>query len=98
MIRAVIISIFAIAAGQASAGAADPLAQRRAQCVGWMMSAYPSGLEEIACTAEFGLPSPFMFKCASARHNGFENETQQRACQVFFTRASQAAGEGYVLN
>ncbi|MBC58089.1 MAG: hypothetical protein CL814_14305 [Confluentimicrobium sp.] len=97
MIRAACISLV-IATGPVWAGAADPLAQRRAQCVGWMMTAYPSGLEEVACTNEFGLPSPFLFKCASAQRNGFADTTQQRACQVFFARASQAAGDGYVQN
>lgn len=69
---------------------------RCAQCVGWMMSGYPSGLEETACTAQFSLPSPFLFKCVRAQRRGFENATQKRACQLFFQQASVKAEGGYV--
>lgn len=81
----------------ASPAAAVDLDARRAQCVGWMMSGYPSGLEETSCTAQFSLPSPFLFKCLRAERLGFEGDTQKRACQHFFTRASVRAKNGYML-
>lgn len=76
---------------------ADPYEARRSQCVAWMTSAYPSGLEEVACTAEFGLPSPFLFTCARAEHVGFASATQREACRLFFARAAEIAADGYVL-
>jgi len=99
MVRvSIILALAAITGPPAAAGPGDPLAQRRAQCVDWMMSAYPSGLAEVACIDEFSLPSPFVFQCISAQHNGFESKTQRRACELFFARASKAANGGYVLN
>ncbi len=77
--------------------AASPDA-RRMQCVGWMMSGYPSGLEETACTAQFSLPSPFLFKCVRAQRTGFESHTQKKACQLFFEEASAKAESGYLRN
>ena len=81
-------------------GAAGPDAYeaRRATCEGWMLTAYPSGLEEVACTAEFGLPSPFLFKCARAQHQGFASATQREACRLAFLKAARAAADGHVLN
>lgn len=92
---AIILSIWAIPAAASDAG--DPYEARRAQCVAWMMSAYPSGLEEGTCTAEFGLPSPFLFTCARAEYSGFTSATQREACRLFFSRAAETAAEGYVL-
>lgn len=80
----------------ASPAAAVDLDERRAQCVGWMMSGYPSGLEETSCTAQFSLPSPFLFKCVRAERLGFERDTQKCACQHFFIQASVRANNGYV--
>lgn len=91
----IILSLGAGAAGATEPG--DPYEARRAQCVAWMMTAYPSGLEEGACTAEFGLPSPFLFACARAEHRGFDSAIQREACRVFFARAAETAAEGYVL-
>lgn len=75
---------------------ASAFADRRTQCTQWMVGGYPSGLEEKACTWTFGLPSPFLFKCARAQKWGYENETQKQACISFFAKASEAAGDGYV--
>ena len=95
--RALVI-ILSFWSGAALAGEpADPYEARRTQCLAWMMSAYPSGLEEGACTAEFALPSPFLFACARAEHLGCSSETQREACRVFFARASESAAGGYVL-
>lgn len=79
-------------ASDAASGESD----RRAQCTQWMVTGYPSGLEEKACTWAFGLPSPFLFKCARAQKWGYESETQKQACISFFAKASEAAGDGYV--
>ena len=78
--------------------AADPHTEHRARCIGWMMSDYPSGLEETACAAYFALPSAFLFKCARAQKLGYQDATQRRACALFFARASKQAETGYVLN
>lgn len=75
----------------------DPYEARRSQCVAWMMSAYPSGLEELACTSEFDLPSPFLFKCIRAQRVGFASETQIAACRLMFERAAEETAAGYVL-
>lgn len=76
----------------------DPYEARRAACTGWMMSAYPSGLHETSCTAEFDLPSPFLFVCARAQRTGFDTETQREACRIMFLKAAEKAAQGYVLN
>lgn len=78
--------------------AAQALDQRRAQCMGWMMRGYPSGIEETACTAQFSLPSPFLFKCARAQRVGFESARQRDACKLFFEEASLATDDGYIRN
>lgn len=92
--RAVLLSVgFLVAAGSAQAGAYE---DRRAQCLGWMVQGYPSGLEETACTAQFSLPSPFLFKCAHAQRKGYDSELQRNACRLFFEEASIATGDGYV--
>ena len=77
---------------------ADPYEMRRETCTGWMMSAYPSGLEEAWCTSEFGLPSAFLFQCASAQRAGYKTETQREACRIMFLKAARNAASGYVLN
>lgn len=84
-------SLFAV-----SANADDRLAERRAACLGWMMNGYPSGLEETACTAQFDLPSPFLFKCARAERRGYDDATQRTACATFLADASDAAEQGYI--
>lgn len=61
-----------------------------------MMTAYPTGLDESWCTAEFDLPSAFLFKCA--RRRGFESATQREACRIMFLRAAKEAADGHVLN
>ena len=71
---------------------------RRAACTGWMLSAYPTGLDEAWCTAEFALPSAFLIKCARARHLGFDSEAQRDACRLMFLRAAETAAAGYVVN
>ncbi|MEL7346778.1 MAG: hypothetical protein AAFN17_03400 [Pseudomonadota bacterium] len=71
---------------------------RRAQCVAWMMSAYPSGIEEVACTQHYGLPSPFMFQCVRAQRSGYETQAQKDACRAFFVRAIERTEAGYVKN
>lgn len=95
MIRAALALL--LSAAPALAAGQDPLAARRSQCLGWMMTAYPSGLEEISCTAEFDLPSPFLFKCARAQRAGFESEMQMRACESFFARSAAQVQSGYIL-
>jgi hypothetical protein len=88
--------LFALMAAPAGA---DPLEARRAQCLGWMMAgAYPSGLAEKSCQADFALPSAFLFKCARAQHKGFADDRQRAACTVFFAQAATQAEQGYVLN
>lgn len=63
-----------------------------------MMTAYPTGLDETWCTAEFDLPSAFLFKCARAQRRGFESATQREACRIMFQRAADEAATGHVLN
>ncbi|QFT82319.1 hypothetical protein FIU89_16975 [Roseovarius sp. THAF27] len=94
--RAVIVMSALIAV--ASPAAAQTLEDRRAQCMGWMMQGYPSGIEETACTAQFSLPSPFLFKCARAQRVGYDSVRQRAACKLFFEEASLAADEGYIRN
>jgi hypothetical protein len=77
--------------------AADAYESRRAACTGWMMSAYPTGLDEAWCTAEFALPSAFLIKCARAQHLGFETPVQQEACRLMFLRAADTAARGHVV-
>ena len=69
-----------------------------ARCIDWMLTDYPSGLEETACAAYFGLPSSFLFKCARAQKLGYRSTTQRRACVLFFAKASKQAESGYVQN
>lgn len=76
----------------------DPYEERRARCLGWMMTDYPSGLEEVSCTAEFDLPSPFLFKCVRAQRTGFDSATQQRACGLFLAQAADRVSDGYIRN
>lgn len=76
----------------------DAYEDRRARCLGWMMTAYPSGLEEVSCTVEFDLPSPFLFKCIRAQRVGFDNSTQQRACGLYLARAADRMSDGFVRN
>lgn len=82
----------------ASPAAAQTLEKRRAQCMGWMMNGYPSGIEETACTAQFSLPSPFLFKCARAQRLGFDSVRQRKACKLLFEEASLATDDGYIRN
>jgi len=67
-------------------------------CVGWMLTAYPSGIEEVACTAEYDLPSPFLLKCAQAQRKGFESTTQREACRLMFSDAARQTAAGYLKN
>ena len=72
-------------------------ARQREACVAWMLKgAYPSGLQEVSCTSEFGLPSPFLFKCASAQNEGYSSTGQREACALFLARAADATRQGYV--
>lgn len=75
---------------------AQSLEDRRTECVGWMMSGYPSGIEETACTAQFSLPSPFLFKCIRGQRLGFDTTLQREACSDYLARASSEAAESYV--
>lgn len=77
---------------------ADAYESRRSTCTQWMMSAYPTGLDETWCTAEFALPSAFLIKCARARHLGFDSPRQKEACRLMFLRAAELAAEGFVTN
>lgn len=95
--RGLVITLALWAGTAAAAEPGDPYEARRAQCVAWMMTSYPSGLQEVSCTAEFGLPSPFLFTCARAEYHGFSSETQREACRIFFARAAETAAGGYVL-
>mgnify|MGYP001824319678 FL=1 len=90
--------ILAVLVLSASPAYAADLETRRMECMGWMMTGYPSGLEETSCTAQFALPSPFLFKCVRAQRIGFDSDTQKRACQMFFTEASYKTEQGYVRN
>jgi hypothetical protein len=90
--------LFLLFSSTTAAASGDPLEERRAICTSWMMSAYPSGLEETACNAEFNLPSPFLFLCTRALQVGYKNETQKEACRLMFLRAARDAERGYVLN
>ena len=97
-----IFATFAIAlvlqiSGQASAEFSTR-EERREQCIAWMMTDYPSGLEEGSCISEFSLPSAFMFKCAKAGTDGFRNAVQRDACHLFFVNAARDASLGYVRN
>lgn len=78
----------------ACAAAADPLADRRVQCLDWMMSGYPSGLEESACNAQFALPSPFLFRCARAQRAGYASLTERRACGDYLARMARDTAQG----
>lgn len=80
----------------ANLASASTLEDRRAQCVGWMMQGYPSGIEETSCTAQFALPSAFLFKCMRAQRAGYDSETQRNACRIFLEEASLATQNGYV--
>lgn len=77
---------------------ADAYEARRAACTDWMLSDYPSGLDEAWCVAEFALPSAFLIKCAQAEHLGFRSLMQQEACRIMFLRAADMAANGYVVN
>lgn len=81
-----------------AAPATADLDERRAQCVAWMMNGYPSGIEEVACKAQFSLPSPFLFNCVRAQRLGFDTDTHRRACHVFFVQAAEATERGYIRN
>ena len=70
---------------------ADGYEARRDTCTSWMMSAYPTGLDETCCKAEFALPSAFLFKCARAQHLGFDTPVQREACRLMFLRAAEIA-------
>lgn len=76
--------------------ALEALEARRAECVGWMMGGYPSGIEEKACRAEFALPSAFLFKCMAGLQAGFASTGERRACAGFLARAAEAAERAYV--
>lgn len=74
------------------------LEERQDKCIKWMMSDYPSGIDEIACVSQFSLPSAFLIKCSRAEKSGYKDETQRKACELFFARASKTARHGYVIN
>ncbi len=97
--------IWALGASALILGASSPVYAetstrelRREQCVGWMMTDYPSGIQEVSCVSEFSLPSAFMFKCARAERNGYRDELQRKACMFYFAKASRNAQGGYVRN
>jgi len=85
-----------LAAFATQASAADAYEQRRQQCLSWLASGYPSGLEEISCRAEFDLPSPFLMLCARGLRVGFRDDTQRAACARFFAARSAEIADGYV--
>lgn len=87
-------ALTAAAVGAPLAG--DRLDERRSQCFGWMVDGYPSGIEETSCTAQFDLPSPFLFKCARAERRGYETALQKKACATYLADASKAAERGVV--
>lgn len=76
----------------------DPYEARKAACTTWMMSDYPTGLDESWCTAEFALPSAFLIKCARAKHLGFASAGQKEACRLMFLKAAEDMTNGIVLN
>lgn len=92
-------ALIALLAVTATPALADDRAARRAQCVGWMMAgAYPNGLVEKSCQADFALPSAFLFTCARAQTQGFADDRQRAACTVYFAQAATQAKRGYVIN
>ena len=94
VMRAALIFLFALAGPQVAS--ADPLEERRGTCLGWMVSGYPSGIEETACTAQFSLPSPFLFKCMRGTRLGFDSDLQRRACVDYLARASTDMADSYI--
>lgn len=78
--------------------AADNYETRRDTCTSWMLTDYPSGLDETWCRAEFALPSAFLIKCSKAQQVGFTSKTQREACRLMFLRAAGETANGYVLN
>ncbi len=95
IVAVVLVALAGLPAAHA-APVADPVALRHAECVRWMMTGYPSGLEETSCTAQFDLPSPFLFKCVQATRRGYDSNNQRLACATFLSKASSAAEGGYV--
>ncbi|WP_299966364.1 hypothetical protein [uncultured Roseobacter sp.] len=75
---------------------ADAEDTRRNICLGWMLGGYPSGLEETACTAQFALPSPFLFKCIRAQRTGYDSDLQRRACTLYLADVSRQAANSRV--
>lgn len=92
-----LVALISFGSGPVSADVST-IEHRRKQCVAWMMSDYPSGIQEASCVSEFSLPSAFMFKCAWAERNGYRNELQRKACVFFFAKASNNAENGFVRN
>jgi hypothetical protein len=76
----------------------DHYETRRDTCTSWMLTDYPSGLDETWCRAEFALPSAFLIKCSKAQQVGFSSQTQREACRLMFLRAAGETANGYVLN
>ena len=94
VMRSALFLLFALAGPHTAA--ADPLEGRRSACLGWMLSGYPSGIEETACTAQFSLPSPFLFKCIRGTRLGFDTDLQRRACVDYLARASTDVEGSYI--
>lgn len=80
----------------ANAAAAQTSEERHTQCLQWMAGGYPSGIEEVACTDQFSLPSAFHFKCLRAARVGFANETQRRACGMYLRDQAAEVDRGYL--
>lgn len=78
--------------------ATDAYETRRDTCTNWMLTDYPTGLDETWCRAEFALPSAFLIKCSKAQQVGFTSQTQREACRLMFLRAAGETANGYVLN
>ena len=100
MIRIIAIGAFALLINVSSLSAAEisTRKQRQQQCIGWMMSNYPSGIQEVSCVSEFSLPSAFLFKCARAERKGYRDKLQRKACSLFFAEAADTARSGYIRN
>lgn len=93
-----LIALPAHADPTAGAMVTDSYEARRDTCTTWMLTDYPSGLDETWCRAEFALPSAFLIKCSKAQQIGFSSQTQREACRLMFLRAAGETAAGYVLN
>lgn len=74
----------------------DLRSERRAECLNWLDTGYPSGIEEVSCRSEFDLPSPFLLVCARGLRLGFKDALQREACTDFFAAQSDQMRSAYV--